>query len=95
MFFISSKKLFLFLRYLMFCYFSSFLSRFQIKKIKDGPDQKMNFPKHVRKLKKIVRDLVFTAGSLHTFSIKVFLVKCPIKRSSFNNWEEWSSGLRY
>ena len=39
--------------------------------------------------------LTFTADPLHTFSIKIFLVKYPIKWPSLNIWGERSSGLRY
>ena len=146
-FFISSKKLFSFLRYSIFCYFSLF---FPVSRFKE-PDQKTNFFKHDLKSKKLLTssrpllffiilsikrgwvqrkkssyffydlfysnlftkvsciywlfwlfskikkgmELVLTANHLHTFSIKMLLIKYPIKWPSFSIWGEWFRGLRH
>ena len=40
-------------------------------------------------------ELVFTAGFLHIFSIKMFFIKYLIKYPSFNMRGEWSSRLKH
>ena len=39
-------------------------------------------------------EVVFTAGFLHTFSIKMFLIKYPVKWASLNIWGEWPNWLK-
>ena len=39
--------------------------------------------------------LVFSADFLHTYSMKIFLIKYPIKCPSFTIWRVWPKGLKY
>ena len=49
---------------------------------------------YLPKLKRSMR-LVFAADFLHTFSIRIFLIKSPIKWPSFNIWRQCPSCLRH
>ena len=49
---------------------------------------------YLPKLRRVM-GLVFSTGFLLTFSIKIFLIKYPIKWPSFTIWGVWLEGLRY
>ena len=48
---------------------------------------------YLPKLRRVM-GLVFSSDFLHTFSIKTFLFKYPIKLSSLYIWGMWPQGLK-